>query len=78
VGNTSIRIGKPTDFTPAAPSGATAYKHQRGRSRKENDPFDFEMRSRETALESELQNLQTKMSELNSQLHAVFNEMKAP
>ena len=54
------------------------YKHQRGRSRKENDPFDFEMRSRETALEGELQNLQTKMSELNSQLHAVFNEMKAP
>jgi predicted nuclease with TOPRIM domain len=41
-------------------------------------PEEDRLRNRETALESELQNLHAKLSELNSQLDLLFNEMKAP
>ncbi len=41
-------------------------------------PAEDSLRNRETALESELQNLHAKLNELNSQLDLVFNEMKAP
>lgn len=41
-------------------------------------PDEDRLRNRETALESELQNLQAKLNELNSQLDLLFNEMKAP
>ena len=41
-------------------------------------PEEDRLRNRETALESELQNLHAKLNELNSQLDLLFNEMKAP
>jgi chromosome segregation ATPase len=41
-------------------------------------PEEDRLRSREITLESELQNLQAKLNELNSQLDILFNEMKAP
>jgi len=41
-------------------------------------PEEDRLRNRETALENELQNVATKMSELTSQLDTIFNEMKAP
>lgn len=41
-------------------------------------PEEDRLRNREVALEGELQNLQTKLNELNSQLDALFNELKAP
>lgn len=41
-------------------------------------PEEDRLRNREIALETELQNLQAKLNELNSQLDVLFNEMKAP
>ena len=41
-------------------------------------PEEDRLRNREATLESELQNLQAKLNELNSQLDVLFNEMKAP
>lgn len=41
-------------------------------------PEEDRLRNREIAVESELQNLQLKLSELNSQLDGLFNEMKSP
>jgi len=41
-------------------------------------PEEDRLRNRETALETELQNLHAKLNELNSQLDVLFNEMKAP
>ena len=41
-------------------------------------PEEDRLRNRQTTLESELQNLQAKLNELNSQLDTLFNEMKAP
>ena len=41
-------------------------------------PEEERLRNREVTLESELQNLQAKLNELNSQLDALFNEMKTP
>jgi hypothetical protein len=41
-------------------------------------PEEDRLRNRETTLETELQNLQAKLSELNSQLDGLFNEMKLP
>jgi hypothetical protein len=36
------------------------------------------LRNREATLDSELQNSQAKLNELNSQLDALFNELKTP
>ena len=41
-------------------------------------PAEDRLRHREAALESELQTLQAKLGELNSQLDTLFNEMKTP
>jgi len=41
-------------------------------------PEEDRLRNREVALETELQNAQAKMSELNNQLDTLFNEMKTP
>ena len=41
-------------------------------------PEDERLRSREAALDSDLQASQAKLNELNGQLDALMNEMKAP
>ena len=41
-------------------------------------PEEERLRNREIALESDLQNSQNKLSELNSQLDGLFNELKLP
>jgi chromosome segregation ATPase len=41
-------------------------------------PEEERLRNREVTLENELNNLQAKLIDLNSQLDALFNEMKAP
>ena len=41
-------------------------------------PEEDRLRNRQTTRESELQTLQAKLNELNSQLDTLFNEMKAP
>lgn len=41
-------------------------------------PEEESLRNREAALDSEYQNSQAKLNELNSQLDALMSEMKAP
>jgi predicted nucleic acid-binding Zn-ribbon protein len=41
-------------------------------------PEEERLRNREAALDTELQSSQAKLNELNSQLDALINEMKAP
>jgi len=41
-------------------------------------PEEDRLRNREATLDSELQNSQAKLNELNSQLDALFNELKTP